>query len=300
MPTAFSYRIRSRVTGFFRDISRAPDILRTSSRALGVLTATCLLSSCIYYNGPGGWSSDRDMNRIAGSGHSVTEIRQVGGIDRVHLANQGDLTIMLGDTESLVVEADDNLMAYIRTEVHNGELRIFNDDRVYFHNRDPVRYYLTVTGLSAIEASSTGSIEAPALTAKRFDIRVSSTGDVIMDGLDAGDVRIDVSSTGDVILHRLEATTLDVRQSSTGNVNIDGGRVSSQAIRLTSTGSFDAERLVSKVTEVDLNSTGSAYVTVDDYLEGHLTSTGSLHYRGYPRTDIRRSSTGRAIQLSRR
>jgi hypothetical protein len=268
--------------------------------SLLLLTAS-LLSSCVYYSGSGGgWRGFGDFYTLEGSSRSVTEIRQVSGIRRVSLDNQGDLSIMLGDTESLVVEAEDNLMPYIITDVRDGELRIYNEGRQWFRNREPIRYFLTVRSLEGIEIGSTGSVDAPDLNADRFDIDIRSTGNLVMGTLEAGDVDINVSSTGDVMLRRLNASRLDVSISSTGHVSIRGGHVSGQEIRISSTGNYEAMDLDSNVADVRLSSTGSAFISVNDYLEATLNSTGSLHYRGGASTDIRRNSVGKAIMVSSR
>ena len=269
--------------------------------SLGLILAFTLLTSCVYYNGDGSWGVfNDDWGNIRGSGYTETEIRPVSGIRSVRLDNQGDLSIELGDTESLVVEADDNLLPYIVTEVRGGELHIYNEGSNRVRNRVPIRYYLTVKSLEGLEIGSAGSINAPDLSADRFEIGISSTGNLVMGDLKAGAVDIDVSSTGDVMMRRLEAASLDVNISSTGHVSIRDGRVSGQKIRISSTGSYEAMDLGSDVAEVRLSSTGSAFILVNDYMEAILNSTGSVHYRGEARTDIRRNSVGRAILVSRR
>jgi hypothetical protein len=268
---------------------------------LGLILALTFLSSCVYYNGDGSWGIfNDDWGNIRGSGYTESEIRPVSGIRSVRLDNQGDLTIELGDTESLVVEAEDNLLPFIVTEVRGGELHIYNEGRNWFRNRNPIRYHLTVKSLEGLSIGSTGSINAPDLSADRFEIGIRSTGNLVMGDLEAGDVDIDVSSTGDVMLRRLEAARLEVNISSTGHVSIRNGRVSNQTIRISSTGSYEAMDLDSNVAEVRLSSTGSAFISVNDYMEANLSSTGSVHYRGEARTDIRRNSVGKAILVSRR
>ncbi|HEX6384545.1 MAG TPA: DUF2807 domain-containing protein, partial [Anaerolineae bacterium] len=63
---------------------------------------------------------------IRGSGTVVRDDRPVAGIRGVTLATLGDMTIELGDEESLVVEAEDNLLPYPETEVRSGILTIRN------------------------------------------------------------------------------------------------------------------------------------------------------------------------------
>ena len=52
----------------------------------------------------------------------------MSGVTGVNLATIGHLTIELGDTESLRIEAEDNLMEYIETDVRSGKLRIRTQD----------------------------------------------------------------------------------------------------------------------------------------------------------------------------
>lgn len=273
-------------------------------RITSTFLAAFLLSSCIYYSGPDGgdfrgWRGWND-DTVEGSGRLVSEVRRIGDVNRVRLENQGDLSITIGDADSLVVEAEDNLMPHIRTDVRGGELHIYTEDRRRLRNREPIRYYLTVRRLEGIEIGSTGSVDAPDMVANDFEIRVRSTGNLVMGALEAGDVDINVSSTGDVMLRRLEASRLDVGISSTGHVSIRDGRVRGQDIRISSTGSYEAMDVDSDIADVRLSSTGSAFISVNDYLEATLNSTGSLHYRGEATTNIRRNSVGKAILVSRR
>lgn len=266
-----------------------------------LFSTVVLLSSCIYYSGPGGgsdWAPWGD-EPLRGSGNVITEIRPVSDINAVRLDNQGDLSIHLGETESLVVEAEENLMPYIQTDVRNGKLRIYNQGRRWFRNREPIRYTLTVRSLESIEVGSTGSVDAPDIIADDFHLSVSSTGNIMMGALEAGHVDIRVSSTGDVMLRRLETASLDVSISSTGHVSIRDGRANYQEIRISSTGNYEAMDMDSDVADIRLSSTGSAFITVNDYMEANLSSTGSVHYQGDAHTDIQRNSVGRAVLVRR-
>ena len=66
---------------------------------------------------------------IEGSGSVVTEEREVGDFENITLESFGELIITQGDEPSLIIEADDNLMQYITTEVKGDTLHIgFTDD----------------------------------------------------------------------------------------------------------------------------------------------------------------------------
>ena len=59
-----------------------------------------------------------------GSGKVITEERDVSGFDRVHLTGSGVAEIIQGETESLVIEAEDNIMSSIESKVENGTLTL--------------------------------------------------------------------------------------------------------------------------------------------------------------------------------
>ncbi|MFA9406244.1 MAG: head GIN domain-containing protein [Anaerolineales bacterium] len=219
-----------------------------------------------------------EAETVRGSGDVVEETRAVSGVSGVNLATIGDMTIELGDTESLRIEAEDNLMEYLETEVRGGKLSIGTSDNIRLEPTKPIRYTLTVTGLDTIEISSVGDIQAPDLEAEQFSISISSTGDLTMGELNANE--------------------LDVDMSSTGSLGIAGGEVKTQTVTSSSTGNYTAEDLASGEADVRLSSTGSATIWVRDTLKANLSSTGDLRYRGDPTVDATTSSTGDVIHIA--
>ena len=214
---------------------------------------------------------------VRGSGNVVEDSREVSDVSGVALATIGDLEIEVGDSESLRIEAEDNLLEHLETSVRNGKLRIETRDTIRLDTTKPVRYFLTVTGLDTIEISSAGNIEASDLAAEDFSIKISSTGDLSMGELNANSLEIDMSSTG--------------------KLDIAGGAVESQNIDISSTGSYSAEELASSEADVRLSSTGSATIWVSDNLKANLSSSGDLRYRGNPTVEATTSSTGEVIQI---
>jgi hypothetical protein len=214
-----------------------------------IILATLVLSAC----------SIGDGRTVRGSGNVVEETRAVSGVTGVDLATIGHLTIEVGDTESFRIEAEDNLMEYLETEVRSGKLRIETRDNVRLDATKPVRYYLTVTGLDTIVISSSGDIQAPDLEAERFSITIASSGDLEMGVLNADTLEVDISSSG--------------------NLDIAGGQVKTQNITISSSGNYAAQDLESDEAEV------------------RLTSSGDLRYRGNPTVDATTTSSGDVTQI---
>lgn len=238
------------------------------------------------------------MNPYAerGSGRMITEQRPVSGISGVSLAAEGELFIEMGNAESLRIEAEDNLIPRIQTEVRDGLLTIQTQTTSNVFFTQPVRYYLTVKNLSSISISSSGDIHAPDLKSDRFSINVSSSGNLKMGNLHTEDLSVNISSSGDVTMGVLNAGLIDVNISSSGNLTIGGGEAKRQNIESSSSGDYRAQNLASDEAVVELSSSGNADIRARDRLSAALSSSGDVRYWGNPSVNINKSSSGDLIR----
>ncbi len=237
--------------------------------------------------------------RIRGSGHIVEETREVDDFTGVELATLGTLFIETGARESLRIEAEDNLLPYIETEVHNGCLRISTLHNAHLRKTKPVNYYLTVKTLDSLSISSSGDVEAPSFETRKFSVNLSSSGNLTLEDLDVEALNVHISSSGDMRMETLHAETLEVHLSSSGNLDIAGGQVEEQDISINSSGDYNAKDLESEEAEVRLSSSGEATLNVNDYLHARLSSSGSVYYLGNPTVDATTSSSGNVVRLGR-
>jgi hypothetical protein len=259
--------------------------------ALAVLALSTLGCGCC-----GTWTGFRGV-RI--SGPVVEEVREVSGFTGVELATSGNLTIEVGESEELRIEAPSDLMQDIVTDVRGDTLVI--DIRpgvnVRLGTSQSPNYYLTVTELDEIIISSSGDIEAPDLEAKRFSVTISSSGRLDIGDLDADTLDVRVTSSGDMRMAKLLANRIEVDISSSGNVDISGGEVEEQDITITSSGEYRARDLDSAVAEVRLSSSGSATIRVQERLTANLSSSGDVRYAGNPTVEARTTSSGKVRRI---
>jgi len=223
--------------------------------------------------------SPAESQPIEGSGTLAEETRPIGDVTAVELAMPGTLHIELGAASSLRISAEDNLLERIETEapLGGGELVIQTSPGVSLLPREPIDYYLTVTGVDTLIVSSSGDVEAPDLVAPHFSVTISSSGNVSV--------------------RSLQAETLDVELSSSGNLIIAGGQVGRQEISLSSSGSYMAKDMASLEAQADLSSSGSATIRVQESLRVSLSSSGTLYYIGSPELQVDVSSSGKAVQI---
>ncbi len=84
----------------------------------------------------------------------------MSGFDEVELRGVGNLSIQQTGRESLTVEAEEDVLPKIGTEVANNRLIIGPEPRTDIRTTEPLNYKLTVNGLRALTLSGSGDIEA--------------------------------------------------------------------------------------------------------------------------------------------
>lgn len=94
---------------------------------------------------------------IVGSGNIVSESRNVASFDQLEAGAAFDIFISQGTDESLTVEADDNIIDLISTEVVNGNLRIrFTESNLMF-SRETMAIRIVMADLKALELNDAAS-----------------------------------------------------------------------------------------------------------------------------------------------
>lgn len=146
-----------------------------------------------------------------GSGDIVTESRDVSGFDEILLKGSGSVRVNLTGTESLRVEADDNLMDNVTTEVHDGVLELSTKGRINLSQE--VVYTVTAARLDWVTIEGSGTVVVEGLDNEKFSAEISGSGEVVASGV-SDDLAVFVSGSG-----RYEGADLTSR---TGLVDISG------------------------------------------------------------------------------
>ena len=134
-------------------------------------------------------------NVVPGSGKAASETRQVSGFTRVDLAGVGELVVAQGDAESLTVEADDNVLSSLTSEVANGTLSLGRKQGFSLRSQTPIRYRVTLPTLDGLILSGSGTITATDLSVEALDTDISGSGVVVVTGT-ASSQNVSVSGSG--------------------------------------------------------------------------------------------------------
>jgi hypothetical protein len=152
-----------------------------------------------------------------GSGTLTSESRAVRGFSAVDLSGSGNLSIQQTGTESITIEAEDNIVPLLTSDVSGTTLMLGVKSRTSVTTTMPITYRLTVKDLSGISVSGSGDVIAAKLTAGTLKADLSGSGTITVGG-SADAQKIDVSGSGSYQAGDLATRAVDVDVSGSGDV----------------------------------------------------------------------------------
>ena len=202
------------------------------------------------------------VDRVVGSGESVTEQRTVGDFDAVQTSSIKVL-VRQGTTPSVSVQADRNLLPLLETVVEDGaqgkvlKLRWKRWSGVLTRVEPVVT--VVVVRLQALTVSGSGNIVAEPLKLPKLLARVEGSGDVKLNGLVADELKIEIKGSGDV-------------QAS--------GRASQLSVSIAGSGDVQTADLKADDVVVSIAGSGDASVFADKTLAVSIAGSGDVVYGG--------------------
>ncbi len=215
------------------------------------------------------------FGHVVGSGNVVSEQRDVGDFDEITLSGVGRLHITQTGSESLTIEAEDNILPLLTSEVHGRRLVLGTEPGSHFSPKKPIRFTLTVKDLSAVRLSGAGNIVIPALGTPSLQLEISGAGNMTVTGLAADSLEVTLSGAGSLTC---------------------AGEARDQETRISGAGSYHGEDLASMTARVVISGTGSAHVRVSEQLDARISGVGSIVYSGSPTVRKSVSGVGRISQ----
>lgn len=220
------------------------------------LTSCVLLASCDY---------------TTGSGNIITQNRSVGNFSGISVSNSFDVEVKIGAVTEVRVEADDNIMKHIVTNVSGNDLRI-KVEGMHNINNAHMKVYITTPELNSIKASASSSV-------KVLDV-IKNNGKLHFTATSSADIEAEV-----------DAPEVEAEANSSGSVTLRG-KTKNYKAQVSSSGDIKSAGLLSENTEVEASSSGSADVHASVSLNAKASSSGSIDYRGAASVQQSVSSSG--------
>lgn len=210
---------------------------------------------------------------VRGSGEVITESRQVSGFDEISLRGSGTATVEVTGTDSLTIEAEDNLIDYLESDVVDGRLELGSDRAI--SPTVEILYTITVRSLDALDVSGSGDMTVIGTTGDALDLRVSGSGSIDMAEVETMSVSVSISGSGSVGISGM-TEDLDVTVSGSGE--------------------YDGADLVTGNANVTVSGSGDAIVNVTGQLDARVSGSGNVEYLGDPVVNASTTGSGDVVR----
>ena len=196
-----------------------------------------------------------------GSGNVVTETRDVSGFQAIDISYPAQVLVKQGSKESLEIEAEDNLLPGLKTQVKNGVLDIF---------------YKTTNGK---HVNPTKTVKITIVVKDLTSVDFTSAGDLTIENLKTNALDVSLSGAGNLKLNKILVKALGVDLSGAGSMSASG-TADDLNLNISGFGDFKGTDLHSKDAQVDISGAGSATMWVDNNLDAQISGAGSISYYG--------------------
>ena len=214
-------------------------------------------------------------NRIKGNGRVITTTRTISDFDDVSVGGSFEVLLVKGKEGKIVIEAEENIIPYIETEVNGDHLKIQYKKNTNISTSKRVTVTVYFEEINGVSMGGSGRISSDdIMKAKRFKVNIGGSGKINLH-LAADKVFSSIGGSGDIIL-KGEANEVNCKVAGSGSVK--GYELTTDELQATIAGS------------------GSIKMTVKTKINAKVVGSGSIYYKGNPKyIDTKSVGSGNVI-----
>ena len=217
---------------------------------------------------------ENSWNCLRGNGVPGEETRTIEGFTGVVSEGEFDVFIIPDSEFAVKLEADENLIQYIRTRVSGNTLIVDQGTRKCLRSDNPIRITVFMPQVEYLNLTGSGMI----------------TGDNIT----SDELKVELTGSGVIDLRELEVGLLDALITGSGEM-VFWGTATDTDLDITGSGEIKAFRLSSVNCIANISGSGNMEVTVEKQLTAYISGSGSIFYQGNPSVSANITGSGAVI-----
>lgn len=247
---------------------------RTLILAACLLACAAPLTQSTAQAAPWGWGS----SKVEGNGVIKRQQRELGHFTGVANTLNAKVDIRIGNTESVSIETDENLLPLVETVVEDGMLKIQPTKRNTDLRTRTMKIVVQAKALDRISLGGSGTIDSEALRAPKLQVDLGGSGTINLKGVDADSMAINLGGSGDLNTAGGAAKNVSISIGGTGNVKM--GRVRSDSVSVTIAGSGEATVWAKNALSLTVAGSGDVNYYGDPQVTTTVLGSGSTRRLG--------------------
>ncbi|UOD28176.1 DUF2807 domain-containing protein [Massilia violaceinigra] len=222
----------------------------------------------------GDWFSGE---RVEGSTILKRETRALGRFNGVALSLPAKLEVRTGDTESVTIETDNNLLPLIETVIEDGTLKLRPNKRNLHLKTGNMKIVVQARSIDHLSIGGAGSISADAVRGDR--------------------VTINVGGSGSIVVKHIEADNAVIAVGGSGSLSGVAGSVNKASISIGGSGDVDLGKVKARDASLSVAGSGEATVWASTRLHASIAGSGNVNYYGDPTVSKSIAGSGNTRRL---
>lgn len=213
---------------------------------------------------------------LKGEGPVKTETRSASDFHAIETSIAGDVEVSVSDNFSVEVQAQENLLPILKTEVVDGALKIYFSENVSHHENLKIR--VSAPAFDGFSLGGSGTIRAMTpIRADNMKMAVAGSGDIFVSQADFGSAKASIAGSGNVEL---------------------GGKANTLTTEIAGSGDINAKQLTANELDVAISGSGSVTCDVVQTLKVSIAGSGDVYYSGQPAVESNVSGSGSVKKIS--
>lgn len=205
------------------------------------------------------------------------ETRELAPFHKISIALAANVYLEPAQHQSLEIEAEEELMEHLITEVKNGELQI-KLEKAWQNKRwkSTPTIYISLPELEALKVAGSASVQTEkTFRSKQLELAVSGSGSIRMP---------------------LEADDLDLKVTGSGDMDLQG-QAENARIRISGSGEVNASSLRVQSCEIRISGSGDCRIRAEEALTARISGSGRVLYSGTPQQlNVQTSGSGAVVK----
>ncbi len=179
-------------------------------KKVGLLVFILALTIGFVFSNSCGFGRFGNLRGVRGSGTPKSETRNVSGFKAIEAGNAVNMEITAQKDFSVEIQADDNLLALIKTEVQGDTLKIYNDESISTKNEINIK--ISMPEITSIDISGASRVNVSAVKSDLLKLEASGASKIKIDG-EANSLEIDASGASTVDAENLRVENANAQAS---------------------------------------------------------------------------------------
>lgn len=210
---------------------------------------------------------------VVGNGNIVQVGREVPNFQDLSTKGSINVEIQPGENYTVKIVGDENIIPYVMTEVRNGTLEIYFQDKVSI-SRGNIKVMVSAPFLNNIETAGSGNISSTGIISNNQMITITSKG----------------SGNADLQVY---APAIKLRGSGSGVFTLSGQTKDMDCV-LSGSGDLDSKDLKAENVKVRISGSSNARLFAAADLSATISGSGNIFYWGNPAlSEVKISGSGK-------